>query len=1037
MRAYTYVLLLSMLCCPDLYAQDLTGRQAAVQEFQREHPRALLSGAKFNQADGIRDEARTATTISGTSLAIGDTPVASAWNHVAEVLPMLADEMGDLVPAIRPDGEITTGAMFDRDSQTYGFSTFRFEQVYNNVPVFRSGAGFLVRNDESNSLVMSTFDIKDLSGLSQNVGIDPDPRAYSSAMIAASQGLFDEQLIERGLPLSDRPARIETSEEEMVLWAGVNDTLARPELAIKFVATRGSARVAAELFQRHLILISVATDEILLSEDMVHNFTDVTGTITGNATNGPGALECHPETAVPMPYAEANVVGGNSTFADANGQFVIPHGGTTAVTVRSRVRGQYFEIFDDTTGQSIPELTTVVTPPGPANFLHNPGPSVEFKNSAVNAYVEANRVRDFVLNYAPNYPVIDTETFFDIVVNEDNFSGITSCNAVYTGSSMVFWRNAGGCNNSAFSDVVHHEYGHHLISVTGNGQGQLGEGSGDCMGVLIQDDPSLGDGLATCGVGIRNADNSHQYPCNGAIHDCGQLISGCVWSLRNELIVTEPASYLDIGASLFVNMLIVRGQMFPGNSTIDPAITIIYLELDDDDADIGNGTPHYQEIASAFGDHNMDAPMLDFIRFDFPDGQPETVNPTGGVVEFRVAVTGVIDTPVADTGVLFVDRGAGIEMFPMNEESPNVYEVVFPTIDCGAFTYYFSADSNSNGTILEPTGAPSTSYEALAATSIIPTFDDDFEANMGWSVSGNATAGVWQRGTPAGAGDRGDPTVDGDGSGQCYLTENGAGNTDVDGGSTILLSPIMDGGAAGPGQTAVISYHRWYHNTFGGAPAADIFVVDISNDGGSSWVNLETVGPSGPEVSGGWIAKQFAIEDFLPTTSNMRVRFTASDLATGSVVEAAVDGVQIVTIDCDQAGAVQYCATSPNSAGAGAVISSSGSVSVGANNLVLVSGGAIPNGSGLFYFGPNMIQAPFGDGLRCIGGATRRLFPIITADGMGTATRPLDFTAPPMDSGTHMITPGSTWNFQHWFRDNAAGMSGFNLSNGLSVTFAP
>ena len=34
------------------------------------------------------------------------------------------------------------------------------------------------------------------------------------------------------------------------------------------------------------------------------------------------------------------------------------------------------------------------------------------------------------------------------------------------------------------------------------------------------------------------------------------------------------------------------------------------------------------------------------------------------------------------------------------------------------------------------------------------------------------------------------------------------------------------------------------------------------------------------------------------------------------------------------------------------------------------------------------------------------------------------------------ITAGSTWNFQLWYRDPAAGGAGSNLSNGLQVVFA-
>ena len=42
-----------------------------------------------------------------------------------------------------------------------------------------------------------------------------------------------------------------------------------------------------------------------------------------------------------------------------------------------------------------------------------------------------------------------------------------------------------------------------------------------------------------------------------------------------------------------------------------------------------------------------------------------------------------------------------------------------------------------------------------------------------------------------------------------------------------------------------------------------------------------------------------------------------------------------------------------------------------------------------------------------------------------------------MSSGGGEILPGSTWNTQFWYRDPAFGGAGFNLSDGLGVTFAP
>ena len=65
-------------------------------------------------------------------------------------------------------------------------------------------------------------------------------------------------------------------------------------------------------------------------------------------------------------------------------------------------------------------------------------------------------------------------------------------------------------------------------------------------------------------------------------------------------------------------------------------------------------------------------------------------------------------------------------------------------------------------------------------------------------------------------------------------------------------------------------------------------------------MNLETVGPTGPDVSGGWIFQQFQIDDIVEPTDNMRVRFTASDFGEGSVVEAGVDRVEIQVVNCDE-----------------------------------------------------------------------------------------------------------------------------------------
>ena len=127
-----------------------------------------------------------------------------------------------------------------------------------------------------------------------------------------------------------------------------------------------------------------------------------------------------------------------------------------------------------------------------------------------------------------------------------------------------------------------------------------------------------------------------------------------------------------------------------------------------------------------------------------------------------------------------------------------------------------------------------------------------------------------------------------------------------------------------------------------------------------------------------------------------------------------------------------YCVTSPNSVGSGALIGWSGSASVSANDLELIAGGCPPGKPAIFFYGPQQTQVAFGNGTLCVTGGAFRL-PVTQVDPMGVATHALDITDPPNPDG--QISSGDTWNFQCWYRDPAAGGSGYNLSDALEVTF--
>ncbi len=197
-------------------------------------------------------------------------------------------------------------------------------------------------------------------------------------------------------------------------------------------------------------------------------------------------------------------------------------------------------------------------------------------------------------------------------------------------------------------------------------------------------------------------------------------------------------------------------------------------------------------------------------------------------------------------------------------------------------------------------------FQTAAATASVGTqnlsVDDEFEAPSGWTggVGGDtATTGVWTLGNPIGTGAQ--PEDDHTPSGtDCWFTGQGGvggglGDNDVDGGFTTLTSPTYDLSAAGE---QLISYWRWYSNDAGSTPNSDVFVVDISNNGGGSWTNVETIGPAGAGTGGGWILHSFTVSDFVAPTNNVVLRFVAEDAGGGSIVEAGIDDLQAYTVDC-------------------------------------------------------------------------------------------------------------------------------------------
>ncbi|MHC4273250.1 MAG: M20/M25/M40 family metallo-hydrolase [Planctomycetota bacterium] len=291
----------------------------------------------------------------------------------------------------------------------------------------------------------------------------------------------------------------------------------------------------------------------------------------------------------------------------------------------------------------------------------------------------------------------------------------------------------------------------------------------------------------------------------------------------------------------------------------------------------------------------VDVPY-DGLSFTLPDGTPEYVDPDGGTT-IRVEVVGVgTEVPQPGSGLLHYDTGDGWQSVPMEVVSPNVYDAVLPWTDCpDEILYYFSADSMTSTTYTEPHDAPAGHYSSIAAYGMIVGFYEDFETTIGWTAENlGATSGDWEVGVPVD--DPGwdyDPAFDSDGSGQCYLTQNQVGNTDVDDGAVRLTSALFD---MSNGGILAYDYYLYLTNSAGGV---DKLLVEASN-GSTPWIEVAR-----HDTSGGlnWRTHEITTAELtaagVPPSNRMAVRFTANDADPQSIVEAGIDALRIYDFDCE------------------------------------------------------------------------------------------------------------------------------------------
>jgi hypothetical protein len=789
------------------------------------------------------------------------------------------------------------------------------------------------------------------------------------------------------------------------------------------------ADVAGALPEGTRYWIDAHDGRVVKRESTVHTF-DVNGTVTSNATPGlyPDTAT-NPPTAQLMKYLRVTSAQGNAT-TDANGNFTFP-GVNSPLAVTFTYVGTFNNVVN-VAGTNY-TMTATLQPNQSNTVLMNPSPT-EAITAQANAFSGTDHQRDYVRSVNPSDGTADFVATANTNLNQ-------TCNAYYDGASVNFYASGGGCPNTAYSTVIAHEHGHWLNDLygTGNGPDGMGEGNADVWAMYAWDTPICGQDFFGPGTYVRTGLNTRQFcgdanpGCYGEVHADGEVWMGAAWKVRAHLQTTNGTA----AGSLIANNIFL-GWMNAYNQTgIRSIIETQWLTLDDNDANLGNGTPHLTDIVQGFVDQGFPAFTPPYITFTAVTNVPDQTCESASY-PISATITPNAAPPITSATLYWRANSGAFNAVAMTNTSGNNWTGSIPyQVSPTHVQYYLSSTDGASHTMTYPDGAPATTLGFTIGLQTI-AFSDNFETtgDNGWthgSVGDTSNPqDEWQHGTPLGRSGTSygvswrDPGAAVSGT-KCWGIDLGIGGTDGAYSPNVhpyLRSPVINlTGAVG----TRLRFQRWLTCEQGIYDQARILV-----NGTQVWGNPQT----GNTVDTAWSQQEIDISAYADNNPSVQIQF---DLRSDGGLELGgwqLDDVTIVRYaqapPCCPA-PTNYCVISPNSAGPGAVIGYSGSTSIVANDFVLTASGCPANKFGLFIYGPNQASIPFGNGVRCVANPFYRLHTLTTTPA-GTATLPVDYNNLPAGQP---ITSGSIENFQFWFRDPAAGGGFFNLTNGLNAVFCP
>ena len=318
---------------------------------------------------------------------------------------------------------------------------------------------------------------------------------------------------------------------------------------------------------------------------------------------------------------------------------------------------------------------------------------------------------------------------------------------------------------------------------------------------------------------------------------------------------------------------------------------------------INNPSEMNLEMTDALGEYKTgiaSAGTYD-VTFNHPNYLPETLSVTieNGVTTIlnaqltrrtQVTVTGnVIDATtgqvIPNSKIKLSNESRTIEI--TTDEQGTFDQTLFDEeyqVIVGSWGYQYMLIESDNFT-----DGQAVTYE------LSPGFEDNFALDLGWTVIGNATTGIWERDIPVPTFFNGTPSnvdedIQGDIGSECYITGNaggGAGVDDVDDGITRLLSPEFNVSEL---EDPILQYNAWFFIGGGNGPQNDTMFIRIWDK-----TNLTTLDMYTTSTFGWTDVVSIPLRGLVDTDADLSLSVVIEDqVNTGHLLEGGFDVFRII-----------------------------------------------------------------------------------------------------------------------------------------------